>query len=85
MYIKQQLMQLQHAILLQALKDIKTKERRYVYYREVRRSLETLAPYYNMTADEMIESAVKSGFIEPFTEAEASLYSIKNRKVVKDE
>lgn len=70
MYLESQLLQLQHAIVLRALDDIKTPILRLKYYREVRESLELYAPLYHMTADEMIEMAIKSGYIEPFTERE---------------
>lgn len=73
-YLESQLMQLQHAIVLQALKDIKTPQKRIVYYTEVRRALETFAPLYHMTVDEIIDSAIKSGYIEPFTKKEVEKY-----------
>ena len=73
-YLESQLMQLQHAIVLQALKDIKTPQRRIVHYAEVRKSLETFAPLYHMTPDEMIDCAIKSGYIEPFTKQEVLRY-----------
>ena len=72
-YLESQLMQLQHAIVLQALKDIKTPQRRIVHYVEVRKALETFA-LYHMTVDEMIDAAIKSGYIEPFTELEVARY-----------
>lgn len=74
MYLESQLLQLQHAIVLRALDDIKTPILRLKYYREVRESLELYAPLYHMTADEMIEMAIKSGYIEPFTEREGREY-----------
>lgn len=74
MYIKSQLLQLQHAIVLRALADIKTPILRLKYYREVRRSLELYAPLYHMTADEMLQRAIESGYIEPFTESEVREY-----------
>lgn len=74
MYLESQLLQLQHAIVLRALDDIKTPVLRLKYYREVRSSLETFAPLYHMTADEMIQSAIASGYIEPFTESEVEEY-----------
>ena len=74
MYLKSQLLQLQHAIVLRALDDIKTPILRLKYYREVRESLELYAPLYHMTADEMIERAIESGYIAPFTEREVREY-----------
>lgn len=74
MYLESQLLQLQHAIVLRALDDIKTPILRLKYYREVRESLELYAPLYHMTADEMVEMAIKSGYIEPFTEREVMEY-----------
>lgn len=74
MYLESQLLQLQHAIVLRALDDIKTPILRLKYYREVRESLELYAPLYHMTADEMIEMAIKSGYIVPFTEGEVRKY-----------
>lgn len=74
MYLKRQLLQLQHAIILRALNDIKTPILRLKYYREVRSALELYAPLYHMTADEMIQKAIKSGYIEPFTEREVKEY-----------
>ena len=74
MYLESQLLQLQHAIVLRALDDIKTPVLRLKYYREVRSSLETFARLYHMTADEMIQSAIASGYIEPFTEREVEEY-----------
>ena len=74
MYLESQLLQLQHAIVLRALDDIKTPILRLKYYREVRESLELYAPLYHMTADEMIEMAIKSGYIAPFTEREVRKY-----------
>jgi hypothetical protein len=74
MYLESQLLQLQHAIVLRALDDIKTPALRLKYYREVRSSLETFAQLYHMTADEMIQSAIASGYIEPFTEREVEEY-----------
>lgn len=74
MYLESQLLQLQHAIVLRALDDIKTPVLRHKYYREVRSSLETFAPLYHMTADEMIQSAIASGYIVPFTEREVKEY-----------
>lgn len=73
-YLESQLMQLQHAIVLQALKDIKTPQRRIVHYTEVRKALESFAPLYHMTVDDMIDSAIKSGYIEPFTKQEVIRY-----------
>ena len=74
MYLKSQLLQLQHAIVLRALNDIKTPALRLKYYREVRESLDTYAPLYHMTADEMISRAIASGYIAPFTESEVREY-----------
>lgn len=74
MYLKSQLLQLQHAIVLRALDDIKTPILRLKYYREVKSSLELYAPLYHMTADEMIQRAIESGYIEPFTESEVRKY-----------
>ena len=74
MYLRSQLLQLQHAIVLRALSDIKTPALRLKYYREVRKSLEVYAPLYHMTADEMISRAIASGYIAPFTEREVSEY-----------
>lgn len=74
MYLESQLLQLQHAIVLRALDDIKTPILRLKYYREVKSSLELYAPLYHMTADEMIQRAIESGYIEPFTESEVRDY-----------
>ena len=74
MYLKSQLLQLQHAIVLRALNDIRTPALRLKYYREVRESLEIYAPLYHMTADEMINRAIESGYIAPFTEREVHEY-----------
>lgn len=74
MYLKNQLLELQHAIILRALDDIRTPALRLKYYREVRESLEIYAPLYHMTADEMIQKAIESGYIEPFTEREVKEY-----------
>lgn len=74
MYLESQLLELQHAIVLRALDDIKTPVLRLKYYREVRSSLEIYAPLYRMTADEMIQNAIASGYIEPFTEREVEIY-----------
>ena len=74
MYLKSQLLQLQHAIVLRALDDIKTPALRLKYYKEVRKSLGIYAPLYHMTADEMISRAIASGYIAPFTESEVKVY-----------
>ena len=74
MYLRSQLLQLQHAIVLRALNDIRTPALRLKYYREVRESLEIYAPLYHMTADEMISRAIASGYIVPFTEREVHEY-----------
>lgn len=74
MYLESQLLELQHAIVLRALDDIKTPVLRLKYYREVRNALETYAPLYHMSADEMIQRAIASGYIEPFTESEVKEY-----------
>ena len=74
MYLKSQLLELQHAIVLRALDDIKTPALRLKYYREVRCALELYAPLYHMTADEMISRAIASGYIAPFTESEVKAY-----------
>ena len=74
MYLESQLFQLQHAIVLQCLNDIRTPQKRIKYFREVRKSLELYAPLYHMTANEMIESAIASGYIEPLTESEVKEY-----------
>ena len=74
MYLKSQLLELQHAIVLRALDDIKTPTLRLKYYREVREALNSYAPLYHMTADEMISRAIASGYIAPFTESEVSEY-----------
>lgn len=74
MYLKSQLLELQHAIVLRALNDIKTPVLRLKYYREVRSSLELYAPLYHMTADQMIQRAIASGYIEPFTKSEVKKY-----------
>ena len=74
MYLKSQLLQLQHAIVLRALNDIRTPALRLKYYREVRDALEIYAPLYHMTADEMISRAIESGYIAPFTESEVHEY-----------
>ena len=74
MYLESQLLQLQHAIVLQSLKDIRTPVKRMKYFRTVKKSLEVYAPLYHMTADEMIESAIASGYIEPLTEREVKEY-----------
>ena len=74
MYLESQLLQLQHAIVLQCLNDIRTPQKRIKYFREVRKSLELYAPLYHMTANEMIESAIASGYIEPLSESEVKDY-----------
>ena len=74
MYLENQLLQLQHAIVLRALADIKTPVLRLKYYSEVRDALELYAPLYHMTADEMIQRAIESGYIEPLTESEVKEY-----------
>lgn len=74
MYLESQLLQLQHAIVLRALDDIKTPVLRLKYYREVKESLELYAPLYHMSADEMVQNAIASGYIEPFTEGEVEIY-----------
>lgn len=74
MYLESQLLQLQHAIVLQCLNDIRTPQKRIKYFREVRKSLELYAPLYHMTANEMIESAIASGYIEPLSESEVKEY-----------
>lgn len=74
MYLESQLLQLQHAIVLQCLNDIRTPQKRIKYFSEVRKSLELYAPLYHMTANEMIESAIASGYIEPLTESEVKEY-----------
>lgn len=74
MYLESQLLQLQHAIVLRALDDIKTPILRLKYYHEVRESLELYAPLYHMTVDEMIQSAIASGYIEPLTKSEVKKY-----------
>ena len=74
MYLESQLLQLQHAIVLQCLNDIRTPEKRIKYFREVRKSLELYAPLYHMTPDEMINSAIASGYIEPLSESEVKEY-----------
>lgn len=74
MYLESQLLELQHAVVLRALDDIKTPVSRLKYYREVRESLKLYAPLYHMTADEMIQNAIASGYIEPFTEREVEEY-----------
>ena len=74
MYLRSQLLELQHAIILRALDDIRTPALRLKYYREVRDALEVYAPLYHMTADEMISRAIASGYIAPFTEREVHEY-----------
>ena len=74
MYLRSQLLELQHAIVLRALDDIKTPALRLKYYREVRESLDMYAPMYHMTTDEMISRAIESGYIAPFTESEVREY-----------
>lgn len=74
MYLESQLLQLQHAIVLRALDDIKTPILRLKYYREVKSSLELYAPLYHMTPDEMIQRAIENGYIEPLTEREVKEY-----------
>lgn len=74
MYLESQLLQLQHAIVLQCLNDIRTPQKRIKYFREVRKSLELYAPLYHMTPNEMIEIAIASGYIEPLTESEVKEY-----------
>lgn len=74
MYLKSQLLELQHAIILRALDDIRTPALRLKYYREVKDALEVYAPLYHMTADEMISRAIASGYIAPFTEREVEKY-----------
>lgn len=74
MYLESQLLHLQHAIVLQCLKDIRTPEKRIKYFSEVKKSLDLYAPLYHMTADEMIQSAIASGYIEPLSESEVKAY-----------
>ena len=74
MYLESQLLQLQHAIVLQCLNYIRTPQKRIKYFREVRKSLELYAPLYHMTANEMIESAIASGYIEPLSKSEVKEY-----------
>ena len=74
MYLKSQVLELQHAIVLRALDDIKTPALRLKYYQEVRSALELYAPLYHMTPDEMINRAIESGYIAPFTESEVREY-----------
>ena len=74
MYLRSQLLELQHAIILRALDDIRTPALRLKYYREVKEALNVYAPLYHMTADEMINRAIASGYIAPFTEREVREY-----------
>ena len=74
MYLESQLLQLQHAIVLRALADIKTHILRLKYYREVRKSLELYATLYHMTKDEMIQKAIESSYIKIFIEIEVKEY-----------
>lgn len=74
-YRKDRLMALQHAIVLQCLKDIQTPEKRVYYWEEVWKSLEVYAPMYHMTPSEMIKKAIKSGYIKGMTESEVDKYA----------
>lgn len=74
MYNKGALIDLQHAIVLQCLKDIQTPEKRLKYWDEVWDALGLYAPLYHMTRSEMIKNAIKSGFIKGMTESEVDNY-----------
>lgn len=74
MYRKENLLTLQHAIVLQCLKDIRTPEKRKEYWESAYRGLKVYAPYYHMTADEMVTKAIDSGYVEELTESEVEKY-----------
>ena len=73
-YREDRLMALQHAIVLQCLKDIQTPEKRVYYWEEVMASLELYAPLYHMTPSEMVKSAIRSGYIKGMKESEVDGY-----------
>lgn len=73
-YREDRLMALQHAIVLQAMKDIRTPEKRVHYWDEVWESLKEYAPLYHMTPSEMIKSAIRSGYIKGMEESEVDKY-----------
>lgn len=73
-YQKDRLMALQHAIVLQCLKDIQTPEKRVYYWEEVIEALKVYAPMYSMTPSEMIKLAIHSGYIKGMTESEVDKY-----------
>lgn len=74
MYIYNNLLNLQHAVLLQCLKDISTQQKRKSYWYSAYRGLQIYAPYYHMTAREMVSKAIKSGYVEKFTDDEVKKY-----------
>lgn len=73
-YREDMLLHLQHAIVLQCLKDIRTPEKRVYYWEEVWESLEEFAPLYHMTPSEMVKFAIRSGYIKGMTESEVDKY-----------
>lgn len=73
-YREDRLLALQHAIILQCLKDIQTPEKRVHYWNEVWSALKVYAPYYRMTPSEMVKSAIRSGYIKGMTESEVDNY-----------
>lgn len=74
MYKHKNLLNLQHAVVLQCLKDISTPKKRKTYWHSAYRGLEIYAPYYGMTAEDMVSKALKNGYIENFTESEVREY-----------
>lgn len=74
-YREDRLMALQHAVVLQCLKDIQTPEKRVYYWGEVFEALKDLAPLYHMTAADMIKKAIHSGFIKGMEESEVDGYA----------
>lgn len=74
LYKYKNLLNLQHAVVLQCLKDISTPKKRKVYWYSAYRGLEIYAPCYGLTAKDIISEALKSGYIEKFTESEQTEY-----------
>lgn len=73
-YMEDRLLELQHAIVLQALKDIKTPTLRKTYWWDTWRSLKVYAQCYGMTRSQMVKLAIKSGYIKGMTESEVDEY-----------
>lgn len=76
-YREDRLKALQHAIVLQCLKDIQTPEKRVYYWVEVWKSLKEYAPLYHMTREEMVKGAIRTGYIKGMTESEVDEYANK--------